>query len=289
MVNIAAQDLAYQDYLDEYPYLLTLSLIEAGQTGELLRLEWGYAEVEEMYQWTLYLIYQAMANAPLTKLGSKVMTEVGEEEISRDFFLYLGNSVSASYLRIFSADLFQADYLPFRNFGFSADLSFTRSQKYEYEMHSQGSYCDFFSVSPWLGGWLPGKRFVFNVKLGGRLNWYPEEMWRDYHRENAYLFEPGIKLGAYAKAGNGRVLTGLGINAYFDMKAGKDYYMPAAIEFALSWRIGLAEKKLATPPAGVVVPWEEDTSADEYGDDDISDDGISDGDEYSDAPYEDAI
>jgi hypothetical protein len=66
-----------------------------------------------------------------------------------------------------------------------------------------------------------------------------------------------------------------------------------AIEFALSWRIGLAEKKLATPPAGDVVPWEEGTYADEYGDDDISDDDISDDDisddEYSDAPYEDAI
>jgi hypothetical protein len=141
---------------------------------------------------------------------------------------------------------------------------------------------------------------VFNVKLGGRLNWYPDEMWRDYHKENGSMFEPGVKLGAYAKAGNGRVLTGLGINAYFDMKAGKDYYMPVAIEFALSWRIGLAEKKLATPPTGDA--WGgEGNYADEYSDtgedgNDDSSDGEDGNDDSSDGedsdpvgPYEDAI
>jgi hypothetical protein len=199
--------------------------------------------VEEMYQWTLYLIYQAMANAPLTKLGSKVMTDVGEEYVSRNFYVYLGNSVSASYLRIFSVDLFQADYLPFKYFGFSGDLSATWSQKYEYEMFSGGAYCNFFSVSPWVGGWYPGERFVFNVKAGGRLNWYPEEKWREYHKKNAYVFEPGIKTGAYVKTFNGRVLFGLGINCYFDLKANKPYYAPAALEFTMSWRIGLVEKK----------------------------------------------
>jgi hypothetical protein len=72
--------------------------------------------------------------------------------------------------------------------------------------------------------------------------------------------------------------------------------MPVAIEFALSWRIGLAEKKLATPPVPIGDAWGgEGTYADEYGDDDISDDGISDDDindgEDSDpvGPYEDVI
>ncbi|MDR2109902.1 MAG: hypothetical protein LBP32_01200, partial [Spirochaetaceae bacterium] len=74
------------------------------------------------------------------------------------------------------------------------------------------------------------------------------------------------------------------INAYFDMKAGKDYYMPVAIEFALSWRIGLAEKKLATPPAGDA--WGgEGTYADEYGDGDTNDGEDSD----LVGPYEDVI
>jgi hypothetical protein len=42
---------------------------------------------------------------------------------------------------------------------------------------------------------------------------------------------------------NGRVLVGLGINCYFDLKADKPYYTPAALEFAISWRVGLGEKK----------------------------------------------
>jgi hypothetical protein len=90
------------------------------------------------------------------------------------------------------------------------------------------------------------------------LNWYPEEKWREYHKKNAYVFEPGIKAGAYVKTFNGRVLFGLGINCYFDLKANKPYYAPAALEFTMSWRIGLVEKnrdrvvKPAVPAAPAV-------------------------------------
>jgi hypothetical protein len=82
------------------------------------------------------------------------------------------------------------------------------------------------------------------------MNWYPEEEWEEYHREEAYFFEPGVKVGAYAKAWKGRILAGLGVSCYFDLKSDKEYYTPATVEIALSWRIGLLERKAkAVAPA----------------------------------------
>jgi hypothetical protein len=50
--------------------LLTVSLLASSDGRELLQFSWGYTDLEEMNEWNLHLIYQAMANVPLTKLTS---------------------------------------------------------------------------------------------------------------------------------------------------------------------------------------------------------------------------
>jgi hypothetical protein len=50
--------------------VLTVSLLASSDGRELLQFSWGYVDLEEMYEWNLHLIYQAMANVPLTKITS---------------------------------------------------------------------------------------------------------------------------------------------------------------------------------------------------------------------------
>jgi hypothetical protein len=48
--------------------ILSISLIDNKDGREILRFSWAYERLEDMYEWNLHLIYQAMANVPLTKL-----------------------------------------------------------------------------------------------------------------------------------------------------------------------------------------------------------------------------
>jgi hypothetical protein len=48
--------------------VLNLSLIRNEDSYEVVQFSWEYYEVEEMYNWNLYLVYQAMANVPMTKV-----------------------------------------------------------------------------------------------------------------------------------------------------------------------------------------------------------------------------
>jgi hypothetical protein len=48
--------------------VLTVSLLDSKDGREILRFSWAFETLEEMYEWNLHLIYQAMANVPLTKL-----------------------------------------------------------------------------------------------------------------------------------------------------------------------------------------------------------------------------
>lgn len=53
------------------PFLFSLVISRPGETGTLVEFSWGYTEVEEMYEWNLYLLYQALANIPMTRAGER--------------------------------------------------------------------------------------------------------------------------------------------------------------------------------------------------------------------------
>jgi hypothetical protein len=54
--------------------VLTVSLLATEDAREILQFSWAFETLEEMYEWNLHLIYQAMANVPLTKLTGAVDT-----------------------------------------------------------------------------------------------------------------------------------------------------------------------------------------------------------------------
>jgi hypothetical protein len=54
--------------------ILTVSLMDSVEGREVLQFSWAFTTLEEMYEWNLHLIYQAMANVPLTKLSDVVDT-----------------------------------------------------------------------------------------------------------------------------------------------------------------------------------------------------------------------
>ena len=59
-------------------------LIDNTDGHEVIQFSWEYQEVEEMYQWNLYLVYQALANVPMTKL-----TAVPDSNHWRNKWLYV--------------------------------------------------------------------------------------------------------------------------------------------------------------------------------------------------------
>jgi hypothetical protein len=64
--------------------VLNILLIDNADGHEVVQFSWDYKEIEEMYEWNLHLIYQAMANVPLTKL-----TAVPDTNHWRNKWLYL--------------------------------------------------------------------------------------------------------------------------------------------------------------------------------------------------------
>jgi hypothetical protein len=60
---------------DEIVNILTISLQESQDGREVLQFSWAFDTLEEMYTWNLQLVYQAMANVPLTKLTGQIDTD----------------------------------------------------------------------------------------------------------------------------------------------------------------------------------------------------------------------
>jgi hypothetical protein len=58
----------YGDVAEEIINVLNISLLDNKDGREILQFSWAFDSLEEMYEWNLHLIYQAMANVPLTKL-----------------------------------------------------------------------------------------------------------------------------------------------------------------------------------------------------------------------------
>ncbi|MDR3173543.1 MAG: hypothetical protein LBU19_04770 [Treponema sp.] len=75
---------SYDDMAGEIINVLSVSLIDNEDSREILQFSWTFQNLEEMYEWNLHLIYQAMANVPLTKL-----TAVPDTSHWRNKWLYL--------------------------------------------------------------------------------------------------------------------------------------------------------------------------------------------------------
>jgi hypothetical protein len=54
--------------VDHIINVLTVSLQDTKDGREVLQFSWAFETLEDMYEWNLHLIYQAMANVPLTKI-----------------------------------------------------------------------------------------------------------------------------------------------------------------------------------------------------------------------------
>jgi hypothetical protein len=81
-MNLSITQDVETSYEDEYGRMsaeqiiniLTVSLMDTVEVREILQFSWAFETLEEMYEWNLHLIYQAMANVPLTKLTAVVDT-----------------------------------------------------------------------------------------------------------------------------------------------------------------------------------------------------------------------
>ncbi|MDR2176761.1 MAG: hypothetical protein LBP20_01820 [Treponema sp.] len=92
-MNLSITQDVETDYADEYGAaeqivnVLTVSLLSTKDAREILQFSWVFKTLEEMYEWNLHLIYQAMANVPLTKL-----TGVADTSHWRNKWVYLRGS-----------------------------------------------------------------------------------------------------------------------------------------------------------------------------------------------------
>jgi hypothetical protein len=76
--TLAIEPNEYYDpgYDDEAPYNLTLTLYDNAGGREMVQMGFPFTEMEEMYEWNLFLVYQAMANVPHTKFTGQLHTDL---------------------------------------------------------------------------------------------------------------------------------------------------------------------------------------------------------------------
>jgi hypothetical protein len=96
LVQLTVDDNEYYGEPDEKQYILTLALTRTEDGKEIVRFAWPFTDMTEMYQWNLYLVYQAMANVPLTKEVEAPTRIIVEREVEallddhwRNKWLYL--------------------------------------------------------------------------------------------------------------------------------------------------------------------------------------------------------
>jgi hypothetical protein len=96
---------------DEKRYILALALVRTADNKEIVQFAWPFTEMSEMYQWNLYLVYQALANVPMTRetndhaqtvvereqvfVGGDGVVVAGRDEHWRNKWLYLNFCVGA--------------------------------------------------------------------------------------------------------------------------------------------------------------------------------------------------
>jgi hypothetical protein len=80
LVRLIIDNNEYYGQPGEKQYILTLVLVRTEDNKDIVQFAWPFTELTEMYQWNLYLVYQAMANVPMTKeTGSPTKTIIERE------------------------------------------------------------------------------------------------------------------------------------------------------------------------------------------------------------------
>ena len=83
---------------DEDQYVITLLLVRTEDNVDIVQFDFPFTELPEMYEFNLFLIYQAMANVPLTKLVGGI-----EDDHWRNKWLYLRASLDFN-IPVFTPD-----------------------------------------------------------------------------------------------------------------------------------------------------------------------------------------
>ena len=74
---------------DEPQFLLYVTLVQSEDNVEMVAFAFPFTELDEMYEFNLFLLYQAMANVPITRLGSIGM----QDDLWRHKWLYIRASL----------------------------------------------------------------------------------------------------------------------------------------------------------------------------------------------------
>ena len=74
-------------------FLLTLKLFQREGDIEMLAFEYPFTEVDEMYEFNLFLLYQAMANVPLTRFGGVEL----QDDLWRHKWIYIRTSLDLPF------------------------------------------------------------------------------------------------------------------------------------------------------------------------------------------------
>jgi hypothetical protein len=77
---------------DEAQFILTISLLNNEENTEVVAFAFPFTELEEMNQFNLFLLYEAMANVPFTKLSGIEIVE--ESDAWRNKWIYLRTAFS---------------------------------------------------------------------------------------------------------------------------------------------------------------------------------------------------
>jgi hypothetical protein len=83
----------------ETPWLFSLVVTKALDAAPLVEFAWGYTDVEEMYAWNLYLLYNALANVPMTNAGGQTLLAPGTAPPvrKRDRRFFIGLRAGAAF------------------------------------------------------------------------------------------------------------------------------------------------------------------------------------------------
>jgi hypothetical protein len=76
---------------EESQYLLHLTLLRAEDREEVVAFMFPFTELEEMYQFNLFLVYEAMANVPITRLADIEIAP--DDDRWRNKWIYLRTSI----------------------------------------------------------------------------------------------------------------------------------------------------------------------------------------------------
>jgi hypothetical protein len=79
---------------DEKQYILNISLLNNVENNEIVAFGFPFTELEEMNEFNLYLLYEAMANVPLTKFSGDYELPEPEPDHWRNKWVYLHAALS---------------------------------------------------------------------------------------------------------------------------------------------------------------------------------------------------